>query len=65
MLHAHGLLKLSRRQRVHVLNATEAREWMQLRWTHGEVWCQAVETSRDPRGTISYIGRHPETLMAW
>ena len=63
MLHAHGVWKLSRRQRLHILTADEARLFLQLRWPHGEVWGQAFDGARyDPRGSIAYVGRHPETV---
>jgi hypothetical protein len=63
MLHAHGLWKLSRRQRPHILNATEAQAVLELRWPHGEVWCDRFDGERyDPRGSIAYVGRHPDTV---
>jgi len=63
MRHAHGVWKMSRRQRLHILNAAEAQAVLQCRWPHGEVWVQAFDGERyEPHGTIAYIGRHPETV---
>jgi len=62
MLHAHGLLKLSRRLHVRFLTITELQTFLSRRWTHGEVWVRAVERTERPRGAAHYLARHPETL---
>lgn len=65
MLHAHGLLKLSRRLRITLLNADEVRYWIQARWRHGEVWSEPFDRTYAPGESISYVCRHPETVDGW
>lgn len=64
MLHAHGLLKLSRRLHVRFATVTELRDFLALRWPHGEMWVRAVGHTEHPAGAVHYLARHPETL-AW
>ena len=63
MVHAHGLLHLSRRLRFHLLNHAEAEFWLRERWTHGPLWVEPFDANRfTARSSLHYLAAHPGTV---
>jgi hypothetical protein len=69
LVHAHLAVKLSRRQRLRFLNPTEFRDWLQMLWTHGDVFVTAFDNDRFHRehasggGAIRYLARDPGSVV--
>lgn len=68
MLHAHAVLKLSRRLRARYQNASEVRDWLRAFWYHGPVWVALLDRKRlasEHRaggGAARYLARDPGTV---